>query len=93
MQYMISPAQDLKDVAASNTVNDTNGPFRALIVGVAGDVKVTTLRGSDVVYPALVAGVIHPICCKRVWVTGTTATGIKGVPVNDHVVAPASIGS
>ena len=45
-----------------------------LSIGVAGNVKVTTLGGSDVVI-AMPAGV-YPLWVKRVWSTSTTATGI-----------------
>jgi hypothetical protein len=50
-----------------------------LIVTTAGDVKVTFYDGTTVTLPALVAGVIHPVCVRRVWSTSTTATGIVGV--------------
>lgn len=52
---------------------------RGLMVGVAGDVKVTTYDGSVMTLPALVAGIIHPIAVVRVWATGTTATSIKAI--------------
>lgn len=53
---------------------------RAILVGVAGDVKVTYTHlsgGADVedtIY--LQAGIWHPMFVRRVWSTGTTATGI-----------------
>ena len=48
---------------------------RALLVGVAGDVKVTYKNGeTDTVY--LAAGMWHGMEVLRVWSTGTTATGI-----------------
>lgn len=49
---------------------------RGLYVGATGDVKVTTLNGEAVTMVALLAGVWHPVRVKRVWSTGTTATGI-----------------
>lgn len=52
---------------------------RGFTLGTAGDVKVTTLDGDAVVFTALAAGFIHPIACKRIWSTGTTATGIVAV--------------
>lgn len=54
----------------------TNGHCRAILVGVAGDVKIKDLDGNDVVLPALVAGVVHPIHAQQIFATGTTATGI-----------------
>ena len=62
--------------------DDTNLAYatRGLLVGVAGDVKVTFLGqaggGEDVVLGNLAAGVIHRIQVTRVWATGTAATGI-----------------
>lgn len=49
---------------------------RGIILGVAGDVKVTDMDGNAVVLPSLAAGVVHPIRAKRIWATGTTATNI-----------------
>lgn len=48
---------------------------RALLVGVAGDVKITYKNGAtDTLY--LAAGMWHGMEVLRVWDTGTTATGI-----------------
>jgi hypothetical protein len=68
---------DASDVTPSNTVDLPDGPCRAIWVGVAGDVKITTLGGTDIVLPAMVAGMWHPQPAKRIFATGTTATGIK----------------
>lgn len=46
-----------------------------LYVGTAGAAKLTMLDGSVVTYASLAAG-RHPLRVKRVWATGTTATGI-----------------
>lgn len=46
-----------------------------LYVGTAGAAKLTMLDGSVVTYANLAAG-RHPLRVKRVWATGTTATGI-----------------
>lgn len=48
-----------------------------LYVSVAGAVKLTMFDGSVVTYANLAAG-RHPLRVKRVWATGTTATGIVG---------------
>lgn len=48
-----------------------------LYVGTAGACKVTMFDGSVVTYASLAAG-RHPLRVKRVWATGTTATGIVG---------------
>ena len=73
-----SPAVGGFAVTKSDTVNDPNGPFRALCVGASGDVKVTMLDDTVVTWPSLAAGVLHPIACKRVWSTGTGPATIVG---------------
>lgn len=50
---------------------------RALLIGVAGNVKVTTARGTVLTLP-LPAG-YNPIRVSKVWSTDTTATGIFGL--------------
>lgn len=49
----------------------------SLYVSVAGAVKVTMFDGSVVTYATLTAG-RHPLRVKRVWATGTAATGLVG---------------
>lgn len=62
------------------TPHDTNplagGSVAGFYVGVTGDVKVTMIDGTTPTWPALAAGVPHPIQCTHIWSTGTTATGI-----------------
>ncbi|MBW4710750.1 hypothetical protein KX928_23415 [Roseobacter sp. YSTF-M11] len=51
---------------------------RVINVAAAGTVKVTTVDGDeDDVFIA--AGIPFPIRARRVWATGTTATGIRGL--------------
>lgn len=50
---------------------------RALVVGVAGNVKLTDPDGNTDTF-ALPSGVI-PIRAQRIWSTGTTATGLVGI--------------
>lgn len=77
----VSPGDDIVAVTQSDTVNDANGPFRALIIGGAGIVKLTTPSGVDRTIPATVLSpqTMYPIKCVRVWSTTTTATDIYGV--------------
>lgn len=56
---------------------DLTDALRMLIVGVGGDVKITDTRDVTGVF-TLEAG-NYPIRVKRVWSTGTTATGLVGV--------------
>lgn len=62
-----------------NDSTDLAVPTRGLYVGAAGDVKVTMISGETVTFVGLSAGIIHPICARRVWSTATTATSIVGV--------------
>ncbi|TAX57124.1 hypothetical protein ELI01_18780 [Rhizobium leguminosarum] len=50
---------------------------RGLIIGVAGNVKLTDPDGNTDTF-ALPAGV-HPVRAQRIWLTGTTATGLVGI--------------
>ena len=52
----------------------TNGCV--LYVGVAGDVKVKTAAGNDVVFTGVPAGSFMPVQVTQVFATGTTATNI-----------------
>lgn len=54
-----------------------NVQYRCLYVGVSGNVRVTTVDGSDLTYANAAVGFL-PVSVKRVWSTGTTATNILG---------------
>lgn len=54
--------------------NDTRG----LIVGVAGNIKITDDTGATDTF-ALPAGGPYPVRIRRVWATGTTATDLVGI--------------
>lgn len=68
--------------ASSITPNDTTDltrVTRGIYVGASGTLKVDMADASTVTFTGLAAGMIHPIAAKRVYVTGTSATGIVGV--------------
>lgn len=67
--------------ASAITPNNTSDirVTRGLYVGVAGDVKVDMADSSTVTFTGLASGMVHPLAVKRVYATGTTATGIIGV--------------
>lgn len=71
------------DVTPSDTDNVTfpNGTSvsKAIYVDVTGDVKVVMADGTDALFTALPAAMFHPLAVKRVYSTGTTATGIKAL--------------
>ncbi len=60
------------------TPNDSTliEPTRGIMVGVSGNLAVTMVDGVDVTWPAVAAGVLHPISAIRILSTGTTATSI-----------------
>lgn len=58
--------------------NDLATWARALHISVAGALKVTTTDGSVVTFATMQAGIL-PVCCRRVWATGTAATGITAL--------------
>ena len=73
-----SPAYSAFAVTPSND-NDLSGVTRGIYVGVSGDLKVDMPGASAITFVGLAAGMIHPICAKKVYATGTTATSILGV--------------
>lgn len=60
-------------VTPSDTVNLAKGGL--LYVGVSGDVKVTTIQGTDLTFKAHPVGYM-PVYVEKVFATGTTATDI-----------------
>jgi hypothetical protein len=68
-------------VAVTPADADVAEPFRSLVVFGAGDVKFTALDGSSDTWtiPSGAVPFVVPVAVKRVWATGTTATGIKGL--------------
>jgi hypothetical protein len=47
-----------------------------LYVGGAGNLRVTTVGGNDVVFAGVAAGSFIPVQVVKVWATNTTATNI-----------------
>lgn len=80
LEKLVAEQAPASHVAAvtPNDGTDLTQPCRAFSVGVAGDLKVTTLGGETLVIPeaALVPGVIYPVRLTRVFDTGTSADGI-----------------
>jgi hypothetical protein len=76
---VMSPASQAVAISPNDT-NDLETPTRGLYVGAGGDVRVTLVGDTNpVTFAGLAGGVAHPIRAKRVWATGTTATGIIGL--------------
>jgi len=69
------PASDAA-VVTPNDSADLAGEAQALYVGVGGNINLTTIEGTTVVFVGVSAGVILPVRTKRVLATSTTATNI-----------------
>lgn len=56
-------------------------PFatRGIWIGTGGDLTVTLTGGTTVTYPDIPSGVVFPIRAKRVFETGTTASGLASM--------------
>ena len=79
-EFTISPTSPttMLEVVTPNDAADLNVMTRALNVATSGTVQVTTADGqTGSVYIA--AGILFPIRVQRVWATGTTAAGIRGL--------------
>lgn len=59
--------------------SDLTRPIRGIYVGGAGNLRVTTLDGSDLTFDVVPVGLLMPIQIKRVWSTSTTATLLIGL--------------
>ena len=81
MPVVEAGATNMAAVTKSDTTADPAGPFRGIVFGGAGIIKLTTLEGDSVTIPSgvLATGIIHPIRFTRVWSATTTATDIWGV--------------
>jgi hypothetical protein len=72
-----SPPAHLETIVPSDSA-DLPRATRAINVASAGVVRVTTVNGSEAqVYVA--AGIAFPVRARRIWATGTDATGIVGL--------------
>jgi len=70
-----APAQSGPLVTPNDAADLPGGATRGLIVSVAGALKVDWADGSTTTIPNVTAG-DHPYQVKRVYATGTAATGI-----------------
>lgn len=72
------PGRAVVAVTPSDSADLPYGECRSMHLNVAGDVKFTDGRGNTVTL-TLVAGMPIPYGARRIWSTGTTATGIFAV--------------
>lgn len=78
---LLGPAVDCAAAVESDTVNIVDGAgvereCRAISIGTAGTLKITTHEGNEETLDELPAG-FYPIVAKRIWSTGTTALNIN----------------
>jgi hypothetical protein len=84
MAVSTQPVESALAVTTSDALNlvppngDTAKATRALLIGATGTLKVDMADGSTVTMtiPATATGVLLPIAVKKVYATGTSATGI-----------------
>lgn len=77
---MAGPNRNLTYSAYVITKSDTvANVFDAFMVGVAGDVKVTTDTGAVLTLAAVPAYTVIPIRITLLWSTGTAATNLVGL--------------
>ena len=68
--------------AVSATLSDTTNmphPCVLFVGGTAGNIKVTTANGDEIVFGNVQTGTVLPVQVIRVWSTGTAATGIVAI--------------
>lgn len=75
------PAKDAFTITPSDST-DLTTYARGFVIGAAGVVKITTLKGTTITTPSLPAGFV-PIAITRFWSTGTDAAvktaGVMGL--------------
>lgn len=72
-----SPATNIEEIVPSD-VADLSYLTKSLNVATPGSVRVTTHSGT-ISTVHVEAGIVFPLRVRRVWATGTTATGIRGL--------------
>ena len=71
----VTPSNTL-DIPSVSTQDGTGNNGCVLYVGGAGNVRVTTAGGDDVIFNGVLAGSFVPVQVIKVWATSTTATNI-----------------
>lgn len=80
LQGALTSAQGGTAIVTSDVAPAAGSPiYKALYVGVAGNVKVRHPDGSTPTYTAMQAGVIYPIQFDQVFTTLTTASSLVGL--------------
>lgn len=74
-QHLSDPAQDAFLVTPADSDFASGAVAVALLIGTGGNVRVTTVNGTDIVIP-VTSGFLLPLSVTRVWSTNTTASNI-----------------
>lgn len=72
-----TPATDVIEIIPDDA-NDLSDITKALNAATAGTIRVTT-EGGTTTDVFIAAGVVFPLRVRRIWSTGTTATGLRGL--------------
>lgn len=75
---LTSPITNGFDIAPDDSSDLVTLP-RAVMVTGGGDISAVLKDGGTVTLPGLSPGVLYPIRPRRIFATGTSATGIKGL--------------
>lgn len=79
-QSVIDPSQGVVDIdTEKDDAEDLSKVVRSIFVGVAGDVVVVALDGSEATFTVPAGCYIGSLRVKRVKSTGTTASGLVGL--------------
>lgn len=73
MEVALQAYSQAADITLADT--DISLPYDAIFVGGTGNLKVRDMNDNDATLNGLVAGSIIPLRCKRLWSTGSTASG------------------
>lgn len=72
-------------ITPSDTEYLARGRISGLYIAATANVTVEDPLGNPVTFTGLAGGVVHPICTSKVRQTGTTATGIVGLYLQQQV--------
>lgn len=75
---MTSPGVDIVPIDLTVADQTPAVPYRSIMVGTGGDLKIDTLEGSARTVP-LLDGAILPVIVTKIYKVGTTATSIFGI--------------
>jgi hypothetical protein len=74
---LTTPATNIEEITTSDT-NDLGFLTTGLNAATSGKVRITTEAGT-ITDIFLAPGIVFPLRIRRVWATGTTATGLRGL--------------